>query len=193
MDDASDEDDIIFKAYLNSDIEQSVVAATFELPSGWVEDGWGYNISYNSGTNQILIKVYPLVLDEFDQIIYGSQDDDGGVSINVSVAYLEGQLVGGVPNQTSGVQIFSSDNITAKIYPNPATKDIVFVKIELPYAKTIEHVVTITNINGRVVFKSNFENLENKISLAALENGIYIIKVEANYLLLKQEKLIIQK
>lgn len=195
IDENSDEDDIIFKAYLNSDLDESVIATTFALPASWVEDGWGYNISYLSGNNQLLIKVYPLVY-ENDSLFCSLQDENGGYSAYVLVDYLEGELIGGgniAPRNINGVPVFSSDNIVAKIYPNPATKDAIFTKIEVPFAKSMGHVVTITDINGKVVIKNTFDDLENKINISGLENGIYMVKVEVDSLIIKQEKLLIQR
>ncbi len=67
-----------------------------------------------------------------------------------------------------------SESQSTEIYPNPASHTIFIKSNSLEKIKTI----SIFNTLGQRVIKNNSN--ENQIDISALENGIYILKVELN-------------
>ena len=74
-------------------------------------------------------------------------------------------------NATQSLDNNMFDNLS--IYPNP-TSD--FVKLH--FNKPGEYHLTLIDQNGKMVLKAILSNEENKIDLAGLPNGIYIIQIE---------------
>lgn len=75
---------------------------------------------------------------------------------------------------TLGVSVAEEQLLVAKLYPNP-TVDELFIETEEQQV-----VLTIYDLQGRVIFEQKLEDSKNQISLSFLPAGIYQVLLESN-------------
>ena len=85
-----------------------------------------------------------------------------------------------------------ADGVQAKLYPNPNNGSFTLA-YDLKALNTAN--VTIYDISGKLVYKKEIDNLENKIAINTLNlnNGIYFIQLSDDTNLLWTDKVVIQK
>lgn len=76
-------------------------------------------------------------------------------------------------NCTVGIDEAGSEKILVDVYPNPANE---VLNIELQEISRYE--VELTDINGRVVYKSKIRNPKSVIEISDFANGIYLLTLE---------------
>ncbi|MBK9415283.1 MAG: T9SS type A sorting domain-containing protein [Bacteroidetes bacterium] len=64
-------------------------------------------------------------------------------------------------------------HIEMEIYPNPAQNYVL-----VNFKNASKHLISITDIAGRIVFSSEFEKTNNRIDVSQFENGYYLIRVD---------------
>lgn len=74
-----------------------------------------------------------------------------------------------------------------KIYPNPAINYIYAENLPL------NSKVNITDLSGKLVFSSNYNQQNIKINISNLENGLYIVNIDHKGKTILSEKLIVKK
>ncbi|HNW69875.1 MAG TPA: PKD domain-containing protein [Bacteroidales bacterium] len=77
-------------------------------------------------------------------------------------------------NNTTAIENISIDDITVRIYPNPAN-DYLFVETAIVPSKTS---IKIFNLEGQLIVRQYLTNALTSINISRLSKGIYFIKVE---------------
>lgn len=70
------------------------------------------------------------------------------------------------------LSIEQQDNDLFSIYPNPAQTEVIIGSKILN-----QYTITITDINGRIVYINEANNLKNKVDLSYLDNGTYVVQL----------------
>ncbi|NUM32531.1 MAG: T9SS type A sorting domain-containing protein [Bacteroidetes bacterium] len=188
-----------FRAYSKADTNISVIAYYCPIPVLWQNNGWSYKFIYNENSNQLQIKVFPLVYTN-DSLFISNQNENGGYNANLSISDLENQL-SLLYKKSLGIEVekhyFSIDEIKVQIFPNPvfrSTSNEINTQLTLPNSsKGFEHTIKLFDINGKLIYKEDLYNLENKIQIKGFETGVYFIEIyDSLGVIIKKDKLIIQ-
>lgn len=78
-----------------------------------------------------------------------------------------------ITNNTTG--IYSSNNDAAKIYPNPANETL---SIAIQQVQEYNGEVTVTNVMGEKVQRSELKDQKSQLDISKLEEGIYFVSVK---------------
>ena len=147
---------------------------------------FGGSIVLGQGTNEIIAQVgnegYFVVNVEYtNECGYTAQ-----ASLGASVTDCSGGGGGNTSRKaTSGA---TDPNRILRIYPNPATD---LVNIQLPYTVNVQDlVITIYDLQGRVLIKQRPASVKTAISLRSLRAGVYLIDVMEGGKKLIQQKVI---
>ena len=110
-------------------------------------------------------------------IIYNNELYCGGSfmlnNINITGSYYSGNFV---KLQGTG-NLEDKENLQIQIYPNPFN-EIISIKGE----KNLNQPFSIFDQMGREVFKGKLNGISTEVNLSSLSNGIYMLKIEGNYL-----------
>ena len=122
----------------------------------------------------------------FNYFVLAEHDDYPTTGHNFEVLYQDTDY--DIIMDGSGVYITPHQAGNISIYPNPSNNGIFNVKNN--NSQKIDSY-TITDINGKIIQRSNFFDTNTKINLSELSNGIYIINYNIDKKIISQ-KLIIQ-
>ena len=100
------------------------------------------------------------------------------------------------PIDSVDVSISSSvgiaDNISKlnpNFYPNPSNET---VTVNVPSQYSGNKMISLTNINGQIVYNSTVNNTNHLINLEQFKTGIYFCSLKVNNIIIFREKLIIK-
>lgn len=113
-------------------------------------------------SQELIIEFSPLLVQEYNGIISIQSNDSQQESIEIEVSG-NGDLNIGILEQ-------NADSYT--IYPQPANDFITVL------SKDIIKTITIYNLNGQEVLRTNAGSVKNQINLSELNTGIYMIQIE---------------
>lgn len=147
---------------------------------------FGGSIVLGQGTNEIIAQVgnegfFVVNVEYTNECGYTAQ-----ASLGASVTDCSGGGGGNTSRKaTSGA---TDPNSILRIYPNPATD---LVNIQLPYTVNVQDlVITIYDLQGRVLIKQRPASVKTAISLKSLRAGVYLIDVMEGGKKLMQQKVI---
>lgn len=105
------------------------------------------------------------------------------VGVNTSRSNVKNQPV------ISPVEVNENEKLNAEIYPNPAQNEVI---ISLPHYISGNCSLTMYNAIGEVVLTQNLNQMQNRIDVKNLANGVYTISLtQQDYRLIK--KLVVNK
>jgi hypothetical protein len=149
---------------------------------------FGGSIVLGQGTNEIIAQIdYPSAGFFVVNVEY---TNECGYTAQASLGANITDCSGGGGGNTSrkATTDAAEPNRILRIYPNPATD---LVNIQLPYTVNVQDlVITIYDLQGRILIKQQPASLKTAISLRSLQAGMYLIDITEGGKKLIQQKVI---